>query len=177
MFSVKVQNQSKTENTKMIELATVTITGLDLYAFWGISQFEEKYQTKFSGAGGDFMLSIAADCFEDILDIPDNVPIKDNVVTPFKGKVRIYNACKSHVDFFRWAAKAHGCKVSEAYTLFARWVAEGWYKDNLRDWMEVNGLSSDEDVIERLAELAETHKAFAAMKRNPAIHEDEDECN
>lgn len=161
----------------MIELATVTITGLDLYTFWGISSFEDEYQTKFSGAGGDFMLEIAADCFEDILAIPEREIAKGNVVTPAKGQIRIYNVIKGHVDFFRWAAKAHGCKVSDAYTLFARWVAEGWYKDNLKDWMEVNGMSSDDEVITMLAERAETHKMFAALKRNPINHEDEDECN
>lgn len=171
------RNYIKMENLKMMELATVTITGLDLYAFWGISSFEDKYKTKFSGAGGDFMLEIAADCFEDILAIPDPVPIKDNVVTPFKGKLRIYNACKSRVDFFRWAAKSHGCKVSDAYTLFARWVAEGWYKDNLQEWMDANGCSSDDDVISVLADRAETHKVFVSLKRNPTSDGDEDECN
>lgn len=161
----------------MIELATVTITGIDLYTFWGISSFEDKYKTKFSGAGGSLMLDIAADCFEDILDIPDREPIEGNVVTPAKGQIRIYNVCKSHVDFFRWAAKAHGCKVSDAYTLFARWVAEGWYKKNLSEWMEVNGCSSDEDVIEVLAEKEGTLKMFASLKRKSTKPKDDDECN
>lgn len=163
----------------MEKTVTVTISGLDLYAFMGIAKWEREYGVKFSRYGGQFMLEIAADCFEDVLDSPEPFPRgPDEVRTPSLGRLRIYNVPQHTVNMFRWAAKAHGCKVADAYRLFVQWVAGGWCRENLDEYRKVNSCyDTHESLIEAIVSQSQRFEARLKKDRKQSKECGEKACD